>query len=360
MAIENIIYIYMYMCISLVFFDVSYMIVKARNDRKIQNNKRVFHQPIKEQIVIIQDGGNVSEKHKKYLLKKLKHVSYLSEFTNALDELEGEEDINKYLYEIHIVFAELAMYYKERPDMEKAYFAYIISKHNFCKIMVQSPLINVMLEFLKEKSIYCRENAMKAIYSFGDANLLVDAIKILDGRGSSIHKKLLTDGILSFSGNHNELSKILWENFERFSDQIKVVIVDYFRFAKQDFREELFTSIKKEDIFIELKYSIIRYYGSLYYEPAKNILIDFIKNTDISNWEIVAISETAISLYKDSDTIELLKSMLCSRNWYIRLNAAKSLVRIGISQEDIDEIVNGNDKYAKEILIYCLLISESK
>ena len=361
MRVENVIYIYIYMCISLVIFDVSYMLIKYRNNKKIVSNKKIFYYPIKEEILKLKNGEKASEKHKKYLLKKLKNVKYLLEFNNVLSEIENE-DINyvyKYLYEIHVVFIELAIHYRKRPDMERAYFAYLISKHGFCKIMTESPLINTMFFILNEKSVYCRENAMKAIYSFGDEALVIDALKIIDENQRFLHKKLLTDGLLSFNGEHERLSNALWNSFDNFSNNIKISIVDYFRFSKKDFKCELLPYMKDENTFIELKYSIIRYYGSMYYKEAKYYLIDIIKN-DKNNWEIVAIATTSIALYKDKDTIDILKSMLCNKNWYVRLNAANSLVKMGISNDDISEILNGDDKYAKEILSYCLGISKNK
>lgn len=361
MAVENVIYIYIYMCVSLVIFDIFYMFAKASSNKKISSNKKVFYYPIKEEILKLKKGESVSVKHKKYLFKRLKNIKYLLEFNNALSKLESEEKdyIYKYLYEVHMIFIDLSVYYRKRPDMEKAYFAYLISQHGFCKIMIQSPLINTMFFLLNEKSVYCRENAMKAIYSFCDEVLVVNALKILDKDKRILHKKLITDGLLSFKGDQKKLSNVLWKNFNSFSNNLKISIVDYFRFSKKDFKYELLPYLKDEDTFIELKYSIIRYYGSVYYEDAKYVLLDLIKNNK-NNWELIAIATTSIALYKDKDTIEVLKSMLCNKNWHVRLNAANSLVRIGISDNDINEILNGSDNYAKEILLYCLNSLENK
>ena len=65
-----------------------------------------------------------------------------------------------------------------------------------------------MYTLLRESSIYCRENAMQALYT-GDCDCIMKALKILDGGESFFHEKLLTDGLLEFTGDHEALGRCI-------------------------------------------------------------------------------------------------------------------------------------------------------
>ena len=48
----------------------------------------------------------------------------------------------------------------------------------------------------------------------------------------------------------------------------------------------------------------------------------------------------------------MLKANLYHRNWYIRYNASQSLVDLGLTYLDLIDIVEGEDRFASEILRY--------
>ena len=57
--------------------------------------------------------------------------------------------------------------------------------------------------------------------------------------------------------------------------------------------------------------------------------------------------------------MQVLKRLLSSRNWYVRLNSAVSLKNLGITYSELSDIIDGNDRYASEIIRYCLQRDDS-
>lgn len=60
----------------------------------------------------------------------------------------------------------------------------------------------------------------------------------------------------------------------------------------------------------------------------------------------------ALALYPGEQTVKTLKKNLGNRNWYIRYNSSASLEKLGMTYLDLIDIIEGNDRYASEILRY--------
>lgn len=58
--------------------------------------------------------------------------------------------------------------------------------------------------------------------------------------------------------------------------------------------------------------------------------------------------------------MQVLKRLLSSRNWYVRLNAAKSLEDLGLGYVELIDIFEGGDRYASEILRYCMDMKKAR
>lgn len=57
---------------------------------------------------------------------------------------------------------------------------------------------------------------------------------MVDESGRFHHAKLLTDELLTFGGDKQQLTQALWEGFDTFSLSMQVVILDYIRFSGGD------------------------------------------------------------------------------------------------------------------------------
>lgn len=274
-------------------------------------------------------------------------------FDETLEKLYAERpnDIKRYIADISSVFVFLTFKYNEKNHIQAAYFPYIIKKYHVFKGSGIPIVLDSLMELLKEGNIYCRENALQALYSIGDADSVIKALKILDKTGGFHHGKMITDGLLCFSGPVDELNRQLWENFDAFSGALKQAVLDYFRFSSGDHCEKMLQIMTDGGENQELRFSAIRYFAKYHYEPALAHLYS-LATDDALVWEYRAIAASALGNYPAEQTEMLLKEFLCDPNWYVRYNAADSLERLGVQYEEMIDIFEGRDRYAAEMLRY--------
>ena len=110
--------------------------------------------------------------------------------------------------------------------------------------------------------------------------------------------------------------------------------------------------LKNEQEDDEVHYACIRYLGKYPSEEAYSLLLDFVEKEQERPWQYAAIAASALAAYPGDETVEILKKKLSSRNWYVRLNASKSLEILGLGYADLIDIFDGSDRYAREILLY--------
>lgn len=356
MYIETLIYVYMWLCISLILFDILWVMRITFDNLHYKRKYFKFQNKIKNQILRIENGLTIEKKHNYYLMKKLKKIKYLIVFHENLliYEENNKEQISNYLINIRPVFIYLTFQFENKDTMKKAYLAYVISKHKIFEGILIDSIVEVLISYMYDDSIYCRENVMRVLYSFGDARTVIRGIEVLEKQSVYYHTKLLTDGLLTFNGNHNDLCKKLWKKYNEFTVLTQVAVINYFRMKDGDVCEDLYLVLCDDKTDDEVKYAVIRYFGKYKFPIAKDILIKFLENTDKDKWEFAALSALALGIYHDEEVEDALRKGLSSDNWYIRLNSAKSLVAMDFDFDSVDQIIKGNDRFASEILQYTM------
>lgn len=362
MNVETLIYAYLAICTSMILFNCACVFVFRRRDVSLQRKSRGLETEILRQMERMEAGKAVEESHKHYLQKKLLRVGNLLAFDETLERLLSQkpEDVWKYIREISPVFTYLALENKYRSPVKITYFAYVVGKYRVIEGRPVNLIIDIMMKLLQEPSLYCRENALHAIYSCGDCGCVLQALKVVDGNKTFHHPKLLTDGLLTFTGDHDRLAALLWREFDSFSVQMKVVILDYIRFSGKNMCKELLELMADGRQDDELRFSCIRYFGKYAYTPAYPLLISFAENEGELRWEYTAIAATALAAYPGERTIEVLKGCLSRSNWYIRFNAAKSLEQFHLTYAELNDVFDGRDRYAREILQYRMDVQKLK
>lgn len=362
MNIETMIYAYLAVCASMIVFNCACIFVFRRRDRRLHRHSSRMEADILRQIRSIRAGEPVEERHREFLRKKLVRTGGLMAFDETLDQLLAQTpgDVWAYLREIRPVFTYLAMENKYRSAMKLTYFAYVIRKYRVVEGKPIHVILDVMMKLLQEPSLYCRENALQAIYSSGDCGCVLRALHTVDESGRFHHAKLLTDGLLTFGGERHQLTQALWGAFESFSVPMQVVILDYVRFGGGDLREELLTLLADSRRDDEIRFSCIRYFGKYPYEPAFPLLIAFAERDRERRWEYAAIAATSLASYPGERTVGVLKKALNSSNWYIRFNAAKSLEGFHLTYLELSDVMESSDRYAREILQYRMDIENAR
>lgn len=237
--------------------------------------------------------------------------------------------------------------------MQTAYFAVFLQEY-VPWTEYNGDLLEILLEYAAKQNMYCRINALDALYSLGNTGYVVKALIIQDRMETFLHTRVLTEGLLSFSGDHEELTAMLLERFEEFSVRIRLAVLNYIRFQSGAYKEFMYRIMMDEKEDRELRLSAERYFGRYPWEPARGALIAFVRDKETLRWEYAAVAASALKDYKGEDVTSALKSALYSSNWYVRYNAAVSLEASGLSYTELIDVMAGKDRYAREMLEYRL------
>jgi len=349
-TIEYLIYLYIFICICLMGFNTWFLVVRKRRNRVLDRRSQKLFREIRSQM----NTDSVSKKHLEHLEKNMKKYRFLMAFDRAVEMLKQEEPeaAAKYLDEVMPVFRKLALHFRKCPDMEQAYFAFIIAKYCQGRGREMEELIKVLVGLICSRSPYVRENTLRALYSLGDPYSVIYAMTLLNENKVFHHQKLLVDGMNRFQGRHDLLAKGLWERFERFSPEFQVVIVDYLRYQKEDFCAEMADLLTKAKVDKEVRLAVLRYFRNRPYEPIRKVLYGFVTSVTIENWEEGALAASALGAFTDDETIRILCGALTSKYWYLRFNSIEALQRIGIDEKLEAQILNGEDRFARELTQY--------
>ena len=333
---------------SVLIFDVVCIFYRKASDLKMKKiEEKIF-------MLIKQSSDHIDDKHLRKLSRILKKTSYFISFVHVIQELDEEERIN-YLSSIKSIFLSLTPYYEKREVIFQTFYVHFLRSYPF----IYSENNNVIVKYLKDStlssSVYLRENALIALYKTGQVEYLKDVFFNMNYRNVNHHHKLITDGLLMFNGDVNCLSSMLISEFNNYNENFKIACINYFNYKRVACEEDIYKFLSSNNESKEVRIACIRYFSNIPYEKVIPLLYDFVMD-DKDNWEYATVAAYALSSYKSPDTREVLVKALHSHNWYVRNNAASSLIKI--SRKDyIKKITNSlDDKYAKDAVNYQLHI----
>lgn len=140
MNVEDLLYIYGAVCVSMIIFNVIYNITLSRRGSSLEKRCQKIKKQLDVQLKIIENNGKVSENHLKYLWRILRHVNYLAAFDRVLYELlpEQNEVKKEYIRQIKPVIMYMSTLYLKKESIQMSYFAYFLSR---CESETVSSLI---------------------------------------------------------------------------------------------------------------------------------------------------------------------------------------------------------------------------
>ncbi|MBE6701257.1 MAG: hypothetical protein E7582_05145 [Ruminococcaceae bacterium] len=356
MKIEIMIYLYIAICVSMILYNVVYVFILRHREKSLSSNSQKFEKIIYQELEKLKNGEEINEKHKKFLRKKLDKTSGITAFDKALEKtFETEPEMTStYLVNTFSVFEYLTHRYITKDTLKIAYFPYILYKYDILKHHESERLVDALLDLLRSVNVYCRENTLKAIYSMQKPDVVVSALKIIDTNLSFHHPKLICDGLMFYKGDKDVLKYKLLDNFKHFSVQMKVNILNYFRFANLRLDDEMLDILKDEKENREIRFSVIRYFEKFPTDKARPVILNLAENEEGRDWEYQAISTSALKSYPGDDTFRILVKNLSSSNWHVRQNSAISCEKLGYTYHDLINVFDGNDRYAREMMRYRL------
>jgi len=151
MGSELLLYGYGFVCVSMLIFNVAYSLSLKRKDRRLKNRDRRFARRVDRQLDRLRTGEGLERGHLTYLRRKLSRVNHLAAFDRmVMERLEGaaedREAARAYQREIQPVILHLALFYRDREDIQAAYFAYFLSRHRPQRHQAMDAIQDVMVK----------------------------------------------------------------------------------------------------------------------------------------------------------------------------------------------------------------------
>lgn len=189
MIAQLVIVFYFIVCVGIIIFNCFTEIIsryrscvlKRREQRYCEEYRQLFSENITE-----------NKKQEKRLVKELHSTSRLLTFSEALSKVENSmpEQFQQGIASVSRLMEELIPVYKRKPDMEKACLAYVFAIFHMTKFQAKEIVFPFLFDLLGNKSLYCRENALRALYSSEDIQAVMQALTFLDANEQLLpHKK---------------------------------------------------------------------------------------------------------------------------------------------------------------------------
>lgn len=363
LQVNLLIYAYMALCVCMLIFNIVY-VSRARwhsykNPRRVKKYREWME-------ICIRDPSEalVYEFKKKIWNRELKRSASLLLFEEALEQLSATENNQKkvilWMHDHRDMVYALGTTYLKKKGMEKAFYAYILEIYQLCGPQEMDPFVLQMQQLVMDHSIYCRENALCALYAGGVAGHVVKAYEILT-RMDIIHSsKMVTDGLLTFRGDKEMLAEALWDSWESFSDSYRAAFINFIRMVSDKFTRRFLPILMDSEYDREVRFAILRYYRKYYYGDARDELRYLTAHWEQADWEFSALAALALECYPGAKTVEALRRGCRSRNWHVRYNCAQSLSKL-LCAESMERItMDETDAYAKDMLMYNISLKEAR
>ncbi len=348
---------YIFICISVVLFNCWKLISGKLLGWRFRQRKRWFWRCFLQQARNWQAlPEHRQELQRSRMARRLRRSGSMMAFHSAMDEIHKQLPRQ---YEVCLPFTAgivqaVLPYYAGKAGMKQAYYSFLVTRFQLMRYAPSERLTAFLLDQVREeKGLYNLENALRAIYSSNQPPLVLEALRALDGADDIfIHEKLLVDGLLTFE-DRDGLIALLWQCFSSFGSQMQGLLLDYIRFASGAWRDQML-SLAQGTQELEVKIACLRYFGRYPDERMRTMLYQLAADANAAEWELCAVCMMVLAAYPGEATIALLKGGLRSRNWYVRYNAALSLRSLNVGVEQVLDVLEGDDRYAREMLQYRL------
>lgn len=349
MRVNDLIYFYIFMCVSLLLFNISY-ILRSKNREELQRRRvRHWEKQLQKAAEATSDAGVIPHATRRMLVAKLVNIYDLMAFMSAAEPKLQDPQVRQLLDGFYPVFVDLGKVYGKMPPMERAFFAYVVSMCRPVNPKEGDQLGEILLEMLDDSTVYCRENVLQALYAMGNPNTVEKALSRLDSNGWYHHPNLLSDGLASFQGDREALARQLWAKCQSWNEFTQAGIVRFAASITDSMQEPFLEALQDKSTQNETMFALVRYFQRRPCDKALPKLCELARSGANGGPAIAACA--ALANYPCKASVEALKVALCSRNWYIRKNAARSLVSLNVPMAQLRELA-ANDRYAREMLEY--------
>lgn len=359
MRIEWLVAFYMFVSFSMIVFNFAFLINGSTHARSLRRRGIRLAAKIER---IMKDADGRPGSALAPLERIMQSLSGLEAFNSAMEHLETEdpERLEQAQKMVEPILDRLASLYGSGSVLRCAYYSYIVRRW-YPSHPAHPQVVGSLLKIVRTNSLYARQSALTALAEVGTAESLVNAAIGLGAESGRHHPKLVTEALLAFWGDRSELADRLIERFDEFCPEMQAAVINFGRMADIDHTEdELYERRREwirgmmndESLDMELRLSCVRYFTRHPWDGAAGSLRAFAEDGDLDKWEYAAVAASALARYPGEETVRVLKQCLSSAAWYVRFNAAKSLCDMGLTLDDLRDVLEGGDRYARDMVVF--------
>lgn len=336
------IFLYYLICICI------YILYNNQKNKRINKNLQRINKEVYEimeyEMSNLKKDNILDDKNMKRINQILKSKSYQKHIIKYLLRKENKKDIIDFMKKTKLI--DVVLNQDEEDECDKAYKIYIIGELN-----IQNQY-GYLIKNIDNNSVYIQINILKSLAKLGNKEYFINGLKMTINSSSLIHEKLLADIIYTFYKNDKSINEYLNYELDKNNNEFNKIIINHFINTKyENASEDIYKLLIKNNSDKEVKITCIKYFSNIKYLKSKDILVTLLSD---KNWEIRAISASALKKYKSKDVIENLQKSIKDSDWYVRQNSARSLYYLVNEKDKLQSIINGEDKYASDSIVSIL------
>lgn len=349
--VVSIIYIYFAICFLILSYTFGFIFYQWQYEKRERKQIQKYIELFLENTDTSTENFQLDQKHIDKLRNKLKSVNKLIAFEKTLEKLSTNEKFPVYLNQLEGVMKSLVVDYQSKSQMEQAYLARFIASHAAQGKWHDPFIYKTLVSYLDDATIYLRENVLHATYQQPDSKWIIQVFKYLSEKQLFHHSKLIQDGLLSYPYNKELLAKELWDHWQEYDESILLGLIGFITFTSGRYKDTFRELLQKDQLHLEVKIRLIRYFKRHVNPKVEPLLLSYLKD---EQYEVRTVAVQTLSSYRSDEVILALKQALTDSNFYVRKNASISLLDLGISENELSDILTGQDRYAKDMLLYHL------
>lgn len=360
MRVEWLVGFYMLVCLAMIVFNVVFVVQGGLSARRIERRGRRLAKELER---LVAEGLSASSGSSyRRLDRKLSRLSGLEALDRMLPGV-GARDPERYERFLSLVtpaLERLSHGYEEGSPLRRAYYSYFVSRW-YMKRPADVRVRRALLGIARTESLFARQGAFSALAHVGSVRDLVEAASALEVSGVFHHPRLVTETLLSFTGDREELAGELVRRFDEFRPAMQAAIIDFGRLANLDHltpqsnadsRVWLKDMLESPRTAPEVRLACVRYFGRYPWEGVAGLLRQLAERDAADSWECAGAAALALGKYPGHETVAALRRCLSSRVWFVRQNAAQSLCDLGLELDDLRDVLEGDDRFARDAIVY--------
>lgn len=203
--------------------------------------------------------------------------------------------------------------------------------------------VKVLLKQINTSNSDVKYNILLALSKIGDEKSFVKAFEDID-ISDGLTERSLIEIADSFEGNKSEIYKSMIDSENNLA--ACVFIKSAGNFKQKSLSDDIAKYLSSKHK--EKKIAAVKAIGNM---ADEKYLDNIIKLMEDSEWEVRAVAAKVLDNFNDSKILKPLAKALSDSNWHVRYNAAESTLDQDQGIDVVYYILQGQDKFAKDIII---------